>query len=125
MAKPLSIDLRERIVSAVAAGGTIREVAARFQVAPSAVSKISSQYRKTGCLAPRAMGGDRRSHVIEADGERILGVLRDRPDATLPELRAALREEGIVVGHGGLCRLLARRRISFKKNPARQRAGSP
>ncbi len=121
MVKPLSMDLRARLVRAIAAGSSTRTVAARFEVSPSAVSKISSRYRNSGRLAPLAMGGDRRSHVIEAHGARILEVLRGHPDLTVPSLRARLREEGIEIGHGGFCRFLARHEISFKKNPTRQR----
>jgi putative transposase len=125
MVKPLSMDLRSRIVAAVEAGNSTRTVAARFEVSPSAVSKISSRYRNSGRLAPLAMGGDRRSHVIEAHGERILELLHGQPDLTVPNLRARLREEGIGIGHGGLFRFLARHGISFKKNAARQRTGPP
>ena len=71
------------------------------------------------------MGGDRRSHVIETHGARILELLRAHPDLTVPSLRAVLHQEGIEVGNGGFFRFLARHRISFKKNAARQRTGSP
>lgn len=40
MARPLSDDLRVRLVEAVEAGGTIRAVGKRFGVSPSSVSKI-------------------------------------------------------------------------------------
>ena len=122
MVKPLSIDLRERMVAAVEEGGTLRGVGKRFGVAPSSVHKITARYRATGSVAPQRIGGDRRSHVIEAQGERILGHLAAAPDLTLEGLLAALREDGVMIGYGGLWRFLDRHGISFKKNPARQRA---
>ncbi len=125
MVRPLSLDLRRRIVSAVEEGASIRAVAKRYGVAPSAVSKISRRFRESGSVAPRAMGGDRRSHIIEGHGDRILGLLAASPDLTLEALRTALRQEGIAVGYGGLWRFLDRHAISLKKNPARQRTGSP
>ena len=100
---------------AIEAGSSTRRVAARFEVSPSAVSKISSRYRKSGRLGPLPMGGDRRSHVIETHGARILELLRAHPDLTVPSLRAVLHQEGIEVGNGGFFRFLARHRISFKK----------
>ena len=115
MATPLSMDLRSRIVLAIEAGSSTRRVAARFEVSPSAVSKISSRYRKSGRLGPLPMGGDRRSHVIETHGARILELLRAHPDLTVPSLRAVLHQEGIEVGNGGFFRFLARHRISLKK----------
>ncbi len=122
MAKPLSMDLRERIVAARCSGGTLRAVAARFAVAPSAVSKICKRHRETGSVAPRPMGGDRRSHVIEAKGGCILALLSAEPDLTLSDLRARLGAQGLVVGYGGLWRFLDRHDISVKKNPACERA---
>ena len=123
MPKPLSIDLRERIVGAVVAGGSVRVVGARFGVGASSVSKISRRWRETGSVAPKKMGGDRRSHVIEAHCERLLALVAATPDLTLEEIRAALREDGVVVGYGAVWRFFNRHRISFKKNRARRRAG--
>lgn len=123
MPKPLSTDLRERIVVAYMEGETIRSIAMRYEVAPSSVSKVSALYRETGSIEPRPMGGDRRSHVIEAEGELIVGLLDAEPDLTLEGLRQALREQEVEVGYGGLRRFLGRHGITLKKNPARQRAG--
>ena len=115
MVKPLSLDLRKRLVAAVAEGGSLRTVAAGFEVAPSSVQKIAALYRETGSVQPRTMGGDRRSHVIEANAAQILELLAARPDLTLEGMRAALRATGVIVGYGGLRRFLQRHNISFKK----------
>jgi transposase len=64
MARPLSNDLRERVVAAVVAGGSCRSVAARFGVAVSSVVKWSQRYRATGSAAPGKMGGHRK-RVLE------------------------------------------------------------
>ena len=125
MAKPLSKDLRARIVRAVEEGGSVRAVGARFGVSPSSVSNISRLWRATGSVAPKKMGGDRRSHVTEAHGDRILGVIGARPDLTLDEIRAALRGDGVEVGRVSIWRFFARHGISFKKNGARRRARAP
>ena len=73
-------------------------------------------------MAPRPMGGDRRSHVIEAKGARILALPSAEPDLTLSEVRARLGAQGRVVGYGGLWRFLDWHDISVKKNPACERA---
>jgi len=124
MPKPLSIDLRERIVCAVEAGETIRAVAARYAVSASAVSKISQLWRRTGSVAPKPMGGDRRSHRTEARGADILGLVSQTPDITLDEIREALCTDGVAVGRSSVWRFLDRRGLSFKKNRARRRAGA-
>lgn len=123
MPKPLSIDLRQRIVRAVAVGGSLRAVAARFGVSPSSVSKITRRWRETGSVAPKKMGGDRRSHAIEAFRERLFALIKETPDMTLEEVRTALAEDGIAVGYGAVWRFFKRHGISFKKNRARRRAG--
>lgn len=124
MPKPLSQDLRHRIVAAVEAGGSLRAVARRYDVSPSSVSKISRLWRATGSVAPKPVGGDRRSHVTEAHGARILGLVRETPDITLDEIRAVLRGDGVAVGRISIWRLLKRHGLSFKKNRARRRAGA-
>ena len=124
MPTPLSIDLRQRIVAAVDGGASIREVAARYCVSPSSVSRISRWWRSTGSVAPKPMGGDRRSHVTEAYGALILALVSRTPDITLNEIGAALRDEGVSVGRVSIWRLLNRRGLSVKKNRARRRAGA-
>ena len=57
MSRPLSIDLRQRVLAALAGGESTRTVAARFGVAVSSVVKWSQRYRATGSVAPGKMGG--------------------------------------------------------------------
>ena len=56
MTRPLSNDLRERVVAALAGGASCRAVAARFGVAVSSVVKWSQRYRATGSVRPRQDG---------------------------------------------------------------------
>ena len=67
--RPLSNDLRERVVAEVDGGESCRSVAARFGVAASTVVKWSQRYRATRSEAPGKVGGHRKP------------VLADRPDA--------------------------------------------
>ena len=57
MTAPLSADLRERLVRAVAAGSSARAAARRFEVSPSAASKLMRRVRATGSTAPAKVGG--------------------------------------------------------------------
>ena len=117
MTTPLSLDLRERVVAAVAAGLSHRQVAQQFSVSAASVSRWRLRRREEGTAAARAMGGDQRSHEVERHGELILSLLETRRDATLQELRAALAEQGVAIGYGGLWRFFKRRRITLKKRP--------
>ena len=61
MTAPLSHDLRERIVQAVAGGSTIRQAARRFAVSASAAIKLMQRVRQTGSLAPSWAGKSARA----------------------------------------------------------------
>lgn len=66
--RPYSNDLRSRVVAAMQAGGSCRDVGAPFGVAPSTAGNWHRQYRRTQSYAPLAIGGDRRSKLTqEAD----------------------------------------------------------
>ena len=67
MARPYSLDLRERVVARVADGRTVRAVAATFGVSVSSVVKWSQRHRATGSAAAKPMGG-RRPYALA--GER-------------------------------------------------------
>ncbi len=126
MAKSLSIDLRERLVSAVDGGMTRRSAAKRFGVAASTAIKWVDRWRRTGDVAPRPRGGDHRSERIEAHAVEILGLIAETPDITLGELAGHLHEaHGLKVDPSTVWRLLDRHDMTFKKNRARQRATAP
>jgi transposase len=117
MSKALSVDLRERVVRAVAAGASCRAAAARFGVSASSAIRWCTRLRETGSVMPGALGGDRRSGRIEAHAAQILALVARTPDLTLAELRAVLAESGVVVGMASLWRLLDRHRITRRKRP--------
>lgn len=123
MARPYSLDLRERVVAAVAGGATCREVAALFDVAVSSVVKWSGRKRSTGSAAPMAMGG-RRFSKLEAERDWLLSRIAEKPDVTMRELAAELAERGIVVSHVSVWNLIRRQDQTFKKMRSGQRAGS-
>jgi transposase len=74
MARPYSLDLRERVVAMVARGETCRSVAAFFDVSVASVVKWSQRARTTGCAAARAMGG-KRPYLLEGERNFLLGRL--------------------------------------------------
>lgn len=125
MTKPLSLDLRERLISAVGGGMTRRAAAERFGVAPSTAIKWADRWRRTGDIRPRPQGGDYRSHRIEAHAEEILGLIEETPDITLAEIAAHLDEShGLKVAQSTVWRLLDRHGMTVKKNRARQRTAA-
>lgn len=115
MSKALSVDLRERVVAAVAEGASCRAAAARFGVSASSAIRWCARLRSTGTVAPGRLGGDRRSVRTEVHGSVILEIVACRPDITLHELKAALAAIGVHVGIATLWRFFARHRITRKK----------
>jgi transposase len=117
MSKALSIDLRERVLSAVAAGATHREAAERFGVSAASVSRWRALEREQGDARPKALGGDRKSGRIDAHKNAIVEALGPEADRTIEEVRQALREQGLVFGFGSLQRFFKRHAITRKKRP--------
>ena len=125
MTKPLSNDLRVRLIDAVARGQSCRATADRFGVAASTVVKLVRRWRDTGTSAPRPQGGDKRSDRIEAHADTILGLIAETVDITLAEIAAHLeRAHGERFAPSTIWRFLDRRAQTFKKNRARQRTGA-
>jgi len=126
MGSPLSEDLRVRVIRAVEKGSSRRQAAGRFGVSVSSAIRWVDEWRQSGRTTALAQGGDQRSGRIEAEADFLLAQIEQRPDITLAELQSKLREErGLSAGIGSLWRFFDRRAISFKKNRARRRAGSP
>ncbi len=96
MARPYSLDLRERVVAAVAAGGSCRSVASTFGVSVASVVRWSQRFRASGSVAASPVGGDRRALLLDrtdaASAEyhhcgpaNCLGVIvRIEPEIVLP-----------------------------------------
>jgi transposase len=114
MAKPYSIDLRERIVQAVEAGSSRRAAAAQFAVSESCAIKLLQRWQRTGSVAPAAMGG-KKPFALAAHEERVRALLAARPDITLGELKAQLADQGVVVGRSSIDRFLKALGITRKK----------
>ena len=83
MAKPYSLDLRERVVAAVEREGMTRHgAAARFGVAPSTAIGWVRRFRETGSAAPGQMGGRRPKTIRGEHRDWLVGRCRER-DFTL------------------------------------------
>jgi transposase len=123
MGRAYSLDLRERVVAAVASGESCRVVAATFKVSVASVVKWSQRFRATGSAAARPVGGN-RPYVLSSERDWLLKRLAEQPDVTLRALLAELAERGIKVSYYAVWHFFEHEGISFKKKPVRQRAGS-
>jgi transposase len=115
MARPLSMDLRERIVEAVERGGSRNATAKRFAVSTSCVVKLMQRWRETGSIAPGQMGGW-KEHALAAHESKVQALIAARADTTLEELRDALSDEGVHIGRSSVDRFLKARGLTLKKS---------
>jgi transposase len=123
MARPYSLDLRERVVAAVLSGKSCRQVASTYRVSVASTVKWTQRFRSTGSAAARRMGGT-LPRSLAGQRDWILARLAAVPDLTLRALVVELGERGVVTSYGSVWRIVHDAGISFKKNAVRNRAGS-
>ncbi|MDA9535711.1 transposase [Bradyrhizobium sp. CCBAU 21362] len=123
MTRPLSQDLRERVVASVLAGESCRSVAERFGVAVSSVVKGAQRQRATGSVAPGKMGGHRKP-LLNPHRAFIVERITQTSHLTLHGLKAELAADGIKVSHNAVWLFLRREEAAVQKNTVRPRTGS-
>jgi transposase len=88
---PYSRDLRQRIVeTATRRDGTLSQIAERFLVSVSFVTRLLQLHRTTGSVEPKPHGGGNPAVLTAEDLQRLRDLIDDRPDATLEECREHL-----------------------------------
>ena len=75
MSKALSVDLRERVVPAIAAGWSCRPAAVGFGVGAASAVRWAALLREAGSVAPGPLGGDWRSAQIESHAALLLRLV--------------------------------------------------
>lgn len=116
-----SQDLRERVLWALGRGERPTAIARRLEVSRVWVYQVRDREQKTGNRTSFQIGGHRRSRV--ADMEPVLrGWIEAEPDLALSELCERLARQGVLIKPGALWHQLNKWNLTFKKNPARQRA---
>ena len=124
MAKPLSTDLRERVISAVESGRmSRRQAAAHFDVGVSTVIAWVARFRETGSAKPGQMGGHRPKLISGEYRTWLLERVKDG-EFTLRGLVAELAERGLKVDYKTMWTFAHDEKLSFKKNRVPQRTGS-
>jgi transposase len=123
MPAPYSLDLRDRVVAAVASGMSRARAAAHYQVSHSSAIRWTRRLAETGSPAALPMGG-KKPFTLADEEAWIRARIEEKPDITGRELLVELKQRGIAVSYYGVWHFVDRVGLSFKKKPARQRAGS-
>src|SRR5438034_11781255 len=123
MPKAYSADIRGRVIARVESGASRREAAEQFEISPSAAVKWVKCFRDTGSCAAKPRGGS--TSPLEEYTNWLLTLISKQPDLTLDEVVSAMHKRGIPASRSAVWRFFQRHKITFKKKPARGRAGAP
>ncbi len=120
-----SEDLRLRVIRAVEEeGASARSAGRRYGVSESAAIKWVNRFQREGTVCAKKTGRPRGLKVA-AHGAFLLAFMKDA-DHTITDLQHALLEQhGMYASRGLLWQFLHDEAMSYKKNPVRQRTGSP
>lgn len=111
-----SVDLRHRVVAAVAAGSSRRAAAERFSVSASSAIRWTARAADEGSPAPRKQGRPAGKGPLSANLDYLVGAVEATPDITMSELAARLlAERGVAAAEASISRLLCRAGFTYKK----------
>lgn len=104
-----SMDFRQRVIDDCDAGLGTKAVAQKYSVSPAWVCRLKRHRRERGHLKPLKTGprGPRK-----IDRDQLAACVKQRPDATLAELRAAL---GVDCSLSAICVALRELKLTYKK----------
>jgi transposase len=110
---PYSMDLRERVAAAVDHHeGSQRQIARRFRVSLSFITRLLKLRRQSGALNPRPHGGRHPPALDHAGRQRLRQEVQKQPDATLQELAGRV---GVRCSRMAIFRALRKLKITRKK----------
>ena len=87
-----SMDLQQRVAADRVAGMTVRSVTQKYSVCESFVYDLMARQRQTGSLAAHNQHTGRKRKLSEDGHRRLAALVRQEPDATIPQLRQTLGE---------------------------------
>jgi transposase len=117
MGKPYSMDLRERVITAIEGGMSTRQAATRFLIGIATAGTWARLKRAAGTVAPAKQGKPKGS-VLDPHAEFIFGLIAEAPDITLEEITERLADErAMKVVSTAVWKFLDRRDMTHKKRP--------
>jgi transposase len=125
MPAPISVEVRERVVSAHKAGkGSYAELAELFQVGAASVSRWLRLARESGTLVPKPVPG--KTPKLDERGRQLLRQLvKEDSDATLSELSERLfTRHKVKLSPSTIHKVLDKMDISRKKKTSTRRSAT-
>ncbi len=122
MSRAYSSDLRERVLDAVAAGRSARSAAVHFGIGTATAVRWVRRWRETGERTAHKQGHPVGSK-LDVHAEYLLGLVADKGNLTLEELRTRLAQErGMQVAISTLWGFYQKHGVSFKKRPGMRKS---
>jgi transposase len=117
MARAYSLDLRERVMHAVDAGLSSREIGNALGISIRTIDRWKAQRSSGGSLAPRTAPG-RVATLTADDRAALVSRVHAVSDATLADYAAWLQEQrGVTVSVATMSRELRALGLTRKKRP--------
>ncbi|NJP08148.1 MAG: transposase [Leptolyngbyaceae cyanobacterium RU_5_1] len=118
MPAPLSVDLRQRIITAdEAQEGSQRQLAERFKVSLSFIRDLRRHQRETGRVEPKPHGGGAVAKIAKEQLPIVEALVTAQPDALLSELCERFAEQsGVTVSSSTMQRAVNQLNLSVKKH---------
>jgi transposase len=117
--KPLSTDLRQRIIARWQQGGiAVEELADVFMVSESTIRRLLHLHGQTGSIDPRAHGGGRKRALSDADKKWLRQLVQSHPDWTTYEFTDAFNKWAGRALHRSII-LRAIRELGFTRKKSR------
>ena len=115
MPRAYSVDFRERLLRAEAAGLPAAEIARTLGVHPRSLQRWRTQLATTGSLVPKSPPG-RPPKIPVSDHADLVADVRDHADATLDAHRARWKtSHHVAVSRATMSRLLRTLNLPLKK----------
>lgn len=116
MARPYSLDLRERVVAAVTREGqSRRQAAARFGVGISTAINWVDRFEETGSVEPGQMGGQKPKKIAGEHAEWLRRRCSERPFTLRGLVKELSEERELIVDYRSVWEFVHAEKLSHKK----------
>lgn len=105
--KPISIDLRKRVIESYEEGLSFGKIGQRYKMPKGTVQRLIEHYRATGKAEPKPPNSGRKPAFSGGSLRRLEADVLAHPDSTLAELRQRSRKKvSLVAIHNTLRKVL-------------------
>lgn len=121
MPKPLSQEIREKIIYHKKSGAKNEEIAKWLRVSRASVKRIWKRYKEENTIEVKKYKSGRKPAFCDKKMEKIKAKIKEQPDITLEEL---VEYFNLNISISALSRKLTKLELTFKKRRCFQKGNS-